>query len=94
LCYELNLPATVFENEANTGLGKFDDWRFNVTQDKSGGYPAKNRGIYFDDDKEGYGSLPDFLMHYDFSFHTWIMLKKKEKTHTIFSKDRDVFTDD
>ncbi|MEE4247161.1 MAG: hypothetical protein V2I33_17245 [Kangiellaceae bacterium] len=92
LSYNLNKPSTTIVNETGTSQDQTETWNLVITKVGTSGYPSKNRGIYFDSTNEGYGIFPGFLMHYNWSLHVWVMIESVG-THTIFSKDRNDFTE-
>jgi hypothetical protein len=63
-----------------------------VTSVDASGRPAKNRGLYFDGAKDGFVPIPNVLLHQSCAFHIWALLKSTTGPMTLFSKDRNAFT--
>jgi hypothetical protein len=90
LGYFLNFPAATFVNQGTAGTA----YDISIVKATDSGKPAKDRGIYFKGSEDGHIALADITLHYDFSFHAWVLIASNPATGkfaTLYSKDRNDF---
>jgi hypothetical protein len=83
-----NVPADVFVNQVteitDTPITADSEW-----DSSESGYPAKNRGLWFNGTGSAYVLINGFVLNHSFTIHTWILLKDNSDVMPIFELDNE-----